>query len=297
VAILVVYLLSFLVRRPDHPDLPPFYSEPGYLPWLGSLVQFATGPRKFLQRAALAKGDVFTIQLFGKRMTFLTGSEGHAHFFKQREHVFDIREAYAMTVITFGPGVCYDCPQSKMAQQFAFFKDGLSDESFVKYMELVQDEVATFFEQEWGEEGEADLLQSLSDLYTLTSSRCLLGDEIRNLWKDSGMAEHYCTSLPRVEILFLPRRSSTTFLTPDNDGSFLLYQWLWITRLSQSFSSFLGSPTPIDPSALPLANSLLDSFSKSLINGVPKKPWIPTTSLPATFCKFSWKPAIVMEHP
>ena len=176
VAILVAYVLTsillgsfFLFPRPDH--LPPFYSEPGYIPWLGSLVQFATGPRKFLQRAALAKGDVFTIQLFGKRMTFLTGSEGHAHFFKQREHVFDIREAYAMTVITFGPGVCYDCPQSKMAQQFAFFKDGLSDESFVKYMELVQDEVATFFEQEWGEEGEADLLQSLSDLYTLTSSR------------------------------------------------------------------------------------------------------------------------------
>ena len=198
VALLVSFVLMsisslFLFRRrTDHHHLPPFYSEPGYIPWLGSLVQFATGPRKFLQRAALAKGDVFTIQLFGKRMTFLTGSEGHAHFFKQREHVFDIREAYAMTVITFGPGVCYDCPQSKMAQQFAFFKDGLSDESFVKYMELVQDEVATFFEQEWGEEGEADLLQSLSDLYTLTSSRCLLGDEIRNLWKDSGMAEHYC---------------------------------------------------------------------------------------------------------
>ena len=79
-----------------------------------------------------------------------------------------------------------------MAQQFAFFKDGLSDKSFVKYMELVQDEVAVFFEQEWGDEGEADLLQNLSDLFNLTSSRCLLGDEIRGLWKDSGMAEHYC---------------------------------------------------------------------------------------------------------
>lgn len=192
VAVVIAYAIhSFLsqLRRPN--DIPPFYSEPGYIPWLGSLVQFATGPREFLQRAALAKGDVFTIQLFGKSMTFLTGSDGHAHFFKQREHVFDIREAYAMTVITFGPGVCYDCPQSKMAQQFAFFKDGLSDAAFVKYMDLVQDEVATFFAQEWGDEGEADLLASLSDVYTLTSSRCLLGDEIRKLWKDSGMAEHY----------------------------------------------------------------------------------------------------------
>lgn len=172
--------------------LPPFYKEAGYIPWLGSLAQFATGPREFLQRAALTCGDVFTIQLFGKSMTFLTGSEGHAHFFKQRERVFDIREAYAMTVITFGPGVCYDCPQSVMAQQFAFFKDGLSDKKFIKYMELVQEEVATYFEQEWGDEGEADLLQSLSDLFTLTSSRCLLGDEVRQRWKSSGMAEHYC---------------------------------------------------------------------------------------------------------
>ena len=105
--------------------------------------------------------------------------------------MFDIRDAYKMTTVTFGPGVCYDCPQSKMAQQFAFFKDGLSDECFVKYMNLVQDEVAKFFESEWGNEGEADLLASLSDVFTLTSSRCLLGDEVRERWNSSGMSEHY----------------------------------------------------------------------------------------------------------
>jgi len=58
-------------------------------------------------------------------------------------------------------------------------------------MELVQEEVVQYFDQHWGESGEADLLQTLSDLFTLTSSRCLLGDEIRAQWNDSGMAEHY----------------------------------------------------------------------------------------------------------
>uniref|UniRef100_A0A7S1ZJQ1 Cytochrome P450 n=1 Tax=Trieres chinensis TaxID=1514140 RepID=A0A7S1ZJQ1_TRICV len=189
VALAVKSLLDRLTRPKD---LPPFYSETPYIPWLGSIVQFATGPREFLQRAALSTGTgCFTVQLFGKQMTFLTGSDGHAHFFKARENQFDIREAYAMTVITFGPGVCYDCPQSKMAQQFAFFKNGLSDECFVRYMDLVQEEAASFFESEWGDEGEACLLESLSDLFTLTSSRCLLGDEIRAKWKSSGMAEHY----------------------------------------------------------------------------------------------------------
>ena len=78
-----------------------------------------------------------------------------------------------------------------MAEQFAFFKDGLSDVAFVKYMDLVQDEVATYFDKTWGDQGQADLLDSLSNVFTLTSSRCLLGQEIRNRWEDSGMAEHY----------------------------------------------------------------------------------------------------------
>jgi Cytochrome P450 len=201
-------------------NLPPFYFEYPYIPWLGSLVQFATGPREFIQRAAAAKGDVFTIQLFGKQMTFLTGSAGHAHFFKAKEHEFDIREAYAMTVITFGPGVCYDCPQSKMAQQFAFFKDGLSDKCFVEYMELVQDEVSKFFEAQWGEEGEADLLASLSDVFTLTSSRCLLGDEIRQRWNSSGMAEHYCTYCIHTNLRSMHRCSRQIRLSNNSVSNF-----------------------------------------------------------------------------
>ncbi|KAG7373396.1 cytochrome P450 [Nitzschia inconspicua] len=192
VALALACILNSLISWMTRPkNLPPFYAEYPYIPWLGSLVQFATGPREFLQRAAKAKGDCFTIQLFGKQMTFLMGTEGHAKFFKAPEKTFDIREAYKMTITTFGPGVCYDCPQSKMAQQFALFKDNLSHEKFVEYMSLIQEEVATFFEEQWGDEGEADLLASLSDLYTLTSSRCLLGPEIRKKWKSSGMGQQY----------------------------------------------------------------------------------------------------------
>jgi sterol 14-demethylase len=192
VAILAGWALNSLISYLTRPkSLPPFYYENPYIPWLGSLVQFATGPREFLQRAALANGECFTIQLFGKQMTFLTGSDGHATFFKAPEKTFDIREAYRMTVTTFGPGVCYDCPQSKMAQQFALFKDNLSDAKFEQYILQIQEECESFFEEQWGDEGEADLLVSLSDLYTLTSSRCLLGPEIRKKWKSSGMGEQY----------------------------------------------------------------------------------------------------------
>lgn len=109
-ALTVAYALQSLVAAITAPaNRPPFYYELPYIPWLGSLVQFAVNPRELIQRATtemLKQGkQCFTVHLFGTPMTFLTGSEGHAHFFKQREHVFDIREAYAMTVTTFGPGV------------------------------------------------------------------------------------------------------------------------------------------------------------------------------------------------
>ena len=58
-------------------------------------------------------------------------------------------------------------------------------------MDYVQDEVQKYFFQMWGDEGEGDLLDALSNVFTLTSSRCLLGEEIRQRWNESGMAEHY----------------------------------------------------------------------------------------------------------
>lgn len=90
IALAVNSTIQWLLRPKNE---PPFYCEFPYIPWLGSLVQFATQPREFLERAATRCGNVFTIQLFGKKMTFLMGTEGHAHFFRAKEDVFDIREA------------------------------------------------------------------------------------------------------------------------------------------------------------------------------------------------------------
>ena len=58
-------------------------------------------------------------------------SEGHQTFFSAKEEVYDIREAYKCTVVTFGPGVCYDCPVRKMGEQLGFFKTGLTADKYV----------------------------------------------------------------------------------------------------------------------------------------------------------------------
>jgi sterol 14-demethylase len=77
-----------------------------------------------------------------------------------------------------------------MAQQFAFFKNGLADRKFHGFVDLIQKEVEDYFDENWGDSGEKCLFQALSELFTLTSARCLLGEEIREKWKGE-FAGHY----------------------------------------------------------------------------------------------------------
>ena len=99
-------VLYWLTRgRKDPPNSPKLYTEFPYLPWIGSIVQFAREPRDFLLRARASMGEIFDVQLFGQKMTFLMSTEGHDFFFQQHEAVFDASAAYKFTKTTFGPGV------------------------------------------------------------------------------------------------------------------------------------------------------------------------------------------------
>lgn len=180
---IVLYLLLQIKEWLFAPaNLPPMYSEFPTLPFLGSIYQYATGPREFLQRGQKKMGDIFTIKLFGARMTYLMGTEGHQEFFAAKEHVYDIREAYKCTIVTFGPGVCYDCPIKKMGEQLGFFKTGLTADKYFSYVGIIQQEVEQYFDENWGDGGEKCLFNALSEVFTLTSARCLLGPEVRALW-------------------------------------------------------------------------------------------------------------------
>jgi len=65
--------------------------------------------------------------------------------FKTPDEIFDIREAYKCTAVTFGPGVCYDCPAKITYQQFGFFKTCLDSERFRSYVPIIEQEVASTF--------------------------------------------------------------------------------------------------------------------------------------------------------
>ena len=64
------------------------------------------------------------------------------------------------------------------AEQFRFFANSLKSDRLRQYVGMMVKEAEDYFAK-WGDEGEVDLLDALSELIVLTASRCLLGREIR----------------------------------------------------------------------------------------------------------------------
>lgn len=113
----------------------------------------------------------------------------------------------------FGKGVVYDAPLPVRKQQFKFLSGALKAKNLQTYPERIEAETRAFLkvcrlwerarsfgsvlklrvvesllhcvaivllQNNWGNEGEVDLLQAMQDLTILTASATLLGDEIRN---------------------------------------------------------------------------------------------------------------------
>ncbi|KAK4537004.1 hypothetical protein CDCA_CDCA10G3029 [Cyanidium caldarium] len=80
-------LLSLLVpclyfaRLAPHPRRPPCIS--GWIPFVRAGWRFSTrpSPQGFIQQAHRTHGDVFTVEMFGRRMTYVFSAEGVDKFF------------------------------------------------------------------------------------------------------------------------------------------------------------------------------------------------------------------------
>ena len=67
---------------------------------------------------ALQYGEVFTVVLLGRRLTYFVGSEANNTFVNAKGSDVSAEDAYAsLTVPVFGEGVLYDCPNSVMVEQ------------------------------------------------------------------------------------------------------------------------------------------------------------------------------------
>eukprot|EP00976_Prorocentrum_cordatum_P105838 1194338-Prorocentrum_minimum.AAC.4 len=161
------------------------------LPLIGGFLKFVKGPMPLMDEAYKKYGSVFTVPIFHKRMTFLIGPEVSSHFFKGNDLEMSQKEVYQFNVPTFGKGVVFDVDHKVRIEQFRFFAEALKTKRMRTYVGMMVTEAEAFFEK-WGDEGEVDLLQELSDLIILTASRCLMGKEVREqLFEKVSELFHY----------------------------------------------------------------------------------------------------------
>ncbi|KAL4429571.1 hypothetical protein ABPG77_008620 [Micractinium sp. CCAP 211/92] len=174
-----VVLLAAVVMRVlsnNFPGKAPPVEEG--IPFIGGLIKFSKGPLPLMTEMYKKHGEVFTIPLLHKRMTFLVGPHVSSHFFNATDDKMSQTEVYNFNVPTFGKGVVYDVDQRVRSEQFRFVADALRTAKLRTYVPAFKQEAEAYFAQ-WGDEGVVDLMQAFSDLIILTASRTLLGREIR----------------------------------------------------------------------------------------------------------------------
>ena len=170
-----VAVSSWLLSLMGGKRRPPFIP---CMPLVGGFMKFVKGPLPLIDASYRQMGDVFTVPLFHKRITFLIGPHVSSHFFKASDEALSQKEVYQFNVPTFGPGVVFDVDHLVRREQFRFFADALRTSNLKTYVKMMVAEAEAYFES-WPDEGEVDLLEELSGLIILTASRCLMGREVR----------------------------------------------------------------------------------------------------------------------
>lgn len=155
---------------------PPSYNVG--LPIIGNILAFAKTPLDLVWEGYAKKGEVFTVRLAHKRLTFLIGPAACETFFRASDTELDQNEPYKFSTPVFGKDVVYDAKLENRLQHFRILSMTLRVNMLETYVPLMIKEANDFF-CNWGNEGEVDLLHELSSLIILTGSRCIMGKEIR----------------------------------------------------------------------------------------------------------------------
>jgi len=188
---LLICLIAILPKKKSADNLPPIISSNVHIPIVGPAIEFGKSPMKMVHRCYETYGSVFTVPILHKRLTFLVGPQAQEPFFTYGDEVLSQQEVYGFMKPVFGPGVVYDATKTKRQVQFQKMAHGLRASRLKGYLPKIEKETRAFFKEHWGDQGEVDLLQTLSELTILTASRCLHGDDVReNLFKEISTLYH-----------------------------------------------------------------------------------------------------------
>ncbi|KAM3679322.1 lanosterol 14-alpha demethylase [Ammospiza nelsoni] len=185
------YLFQLGYRRhlgSEQKNYPPFISSG--IPFLGHAIAFGKSPIEFLENAYDKYGPVFSFTMVGKTFTYLLGSDAAALLFNSKNEDLNAEDVYSrLTTPVFGRGVAYDVPNAVFLEQKKMLKTGLNIAQFRQHVSVIEEETKEYFKA-WGESGEKNLFEALSELIILTASHCLHGKEIRGLL-DEKVAQLY----------------------------------------------------------------------------------------------------------
>ncbi|KAL6771334.1 CYP51G1 [Auxenochlorella protothecoides x Auxenochlorella symbiontica] len=148
------------------------------VPFVGGLLKFSKGPWHLMKSMHSKYGEVFTVPLAHKRMTFLLGPHASPHFFNATDERMSQTEVYSFNVPTFGEGVVFDVDQRVRSEQFRFVADALRSSKLKTYVPAFRQEAEDFFAA-WGDTGVVNLAEVFGELIILTASRTLMGREVR----------------------------------------------------------------------------------------------------------------------
>jgi sterol 14-demethylase len=188
VAVIVVLLITVLTKK--RPKNSPPVANIG-LPYIGNYIEFAKNPVAFIETGFKNYGKVFTVQMLHKNLTFLLGTEAATPFFSLPDEKMSQSEVYGFMTPIFGKGVVYDAEPKRRAQQMQCVGQGLRSNRLRAYVPKIEKETLVYLKEKWGKSGTINLLDTLSELTILTSSRCLHGDDVReNLFAEVARIYH-----------------------------------------------------------------------------------------------------------
>lgn len=153
----------------------------------GHLEEFRTDPIGLMKRLRDECGDVGWFQLADKHVILLTGAEANEFFFRSSDDDLDQAEAYPFMTPIFGEGVVFDASPERRAEML--HNTALRGEHMKGHAITIEREVRKMIEN-WGDEGEIDLLEFFAELTIYTSTACLIGTKFRNQL-DSRFANYY----------------------------------------------------------------------------------------------------------
>lgn len=162
------------------------------------------GPWELMNDMYKKHGEVFTIPLLHKKMTFIFGPTVSPHFFNATDEKMSQTEVYDFNVPTFGPGVVYDVDVKVRSEQFRIVGDALKSGKLKGYVPQFVEETEAYFKK-WGDTGVVNLPDVFGELIILTASRTLLGREVReHMFKEVADLYHDLDDGMRPISVFFP---------------------------------------------------------------------------------------------